>query len=64
MIELDIILTKDNKIAIYHDTFINDKLIKNITYDELRNIDKDIILLETFFKIIDTSKIKIYIDIK
>lgn len=64
MIELDVTLTKDNKIAIYHDTFINDKLIKNITYDELYNIDNDIILLETLFKIIDISKIKIYIDIK
>ena len=64
MIELDIVLTKDNKIAIYHDTFINELLIKNITYEELRNIDNDIILLETFFKIIDTNKIKIYLDIK
>ena len=64
MIELDIVLTKDNKIAIYHDTFINELLIKNITYEELRNIDKDIILLETFFKHIDTNKIKVYLDIK
>jgi glycerophosphoryl diester phosphodiesterase len=64
MIELDIVLTKDNKIAIYHDTFINELLIKNITYEELRNIDKDIILLETFFKLIDTNKIKVYLDIK
>ena len=64
MIELDILLTKDNQIAIYHDTFINNLLIKDINYDELRNIDSDIILLTTFFKIIDTNKIKVYLDIK
>lgn len=64
MIELDIVLTKDDKIAIYHDTFINEYLIRNITFEELNTIDKDIILLETLFKIIDIKKIKIYIDIK
>ena len=64
MIELDVVLTKDNKIAIYHDTFINDKLIKDLKYNELRDIDNDIILLESFFKIIDINKIKVYIDIK
>lgn len=64
MIELDIVLTKDNKLAIYHDTFINDKLIKNITFDELYEIDNDIILLDTLFNKIDITKIKIYLDIK
>jgi glycerophosphoryl diester phosphodiesterase len=64
MIELDIVLTKDNKIAIYHDTFINNKLIKDLHFEELNKIDKDIILFETFLKIIDTKKIKIYIDVK
>tara|TARA_Y200000002_G_scaffold382886_2_gene401884 strand:+ start:2042 stop:2704 length:663 start_codon:yes stop_codon:yes gene_type:complete len=64
MIELDIVLTKDKKIIIYHDTFIDNKLIKDLTYKEINKIDQDIILLTSFFKIIDTNKIKIYIDIK
>ena len=64
MIELDLVLTKDNQIAIYHDTFINHLLIKNINYTQLKNMDKDIILLTNFFKIIDTNKIKVYLDIK
>ena len=64
MIELDLILTKDNKIAIYHDTYINNLLIKDINYTQLKNIDQDIILLTNFFEIIDTNKIKVYLDIK
>lgn len=64
MIELDIVLTKDDKIAIYHDTYINNLLIKDINYIQLKNIDKDIILLINFFEIIDTNKIKVYLDIK
>jgi glycerophosphoryl diester phosphodiesterase len=64
MIELDILLTKDNQIVVYHDTFINNVLIKDINYTQLKNIDKDIILLTNFFEIIDTNKIKVYLDIK
>ena len=64
MIELDILLTKDNQIAVYHDIYINNVLIKDINYTQLKNIDKDIILLTNFFEIIDTNKIKVYLDIK
>ena len=64
MIELDIQLTKDNQIIIYHDTFLKDKLIKNLNYKDILEIDKDILSLEKFFEIIDISKIKIYLDIK
>ena len=64
MIELDVVLTKDKKIAIYHDTFINKKLIKDIKYLELKKMDQDIILLESFFKMININRINIYIDIK
>jgi len=64
MIELDILLTKDNQIAVYHEIYINNVLIKDINYTQLKNIDKDIILLTNFFEIIDTNKIKVYLDIK
>lgn len=64
MIELDVVLTKDNKIIIYHDTFIDDKLIKDLNYKDIIKFDKDIILLKSFLKIINIDKIKVYIDIK
>lgn len=64
MIELDIQLTKDERVIIYHDTFLKDKLIKNLNYKEIIEIDSTILTLEEFFGIIDVSKIKIYLDIK
>ena len=64
MIELDIQLTKDNKIIIYHDIYLNKTLIKDLTYEKIYNIDNTLLLFEDLFTIIDISKIKIYIDIK
>lgn len=64
MIELDIQLTKDQKIIIYHDTFLKDKLIKKLDYKDILEIDSDILTLEDFFETINVSKIRIYLDIK
>lgn len=64
MIELDIQLTKDNKIIIYHDTYINDQLIKDMNYSDIIKLDKDIISIQDFFEKIDYNKISIYLDIK
>ena len=50
IIELDIQLTLDNNIIVYHDTFIQDKLIRNITLSEVQKYDGDIITLNDFFK--------------
>ena len=63
IIELDITLTKDNYVIIYHDTFIDDKLIKNMKLEEVKEKDKDIILLTELFEIID-NKTNIYLDVK
>jgi glycerophosphoryl diester phosphodiesterase len=64
IIELDITLTKDNYIIIYHDTFIDDRLIKNMNLKEVKEKDKDIILLTEFFDVITTNKTNIYLDVK
>lgn len=64
MIELDIQLTKDDTIIIYHDTFLKDQLIINKNYHEILQDNKDIITLEEFLEFIDVSKIQIYLDIK
>ena len=74
MIELDIQLTKDDKIVIYHDTYImtknNSFFIFDLTYDEIKSIDDDIPLLDDLFNMINgfnnvrSSQLKIYLDIK
>ena len=64
MIELDIQLTKDNIIIVFHDTFINDKLIENMNYKEIVGIDPDVITLKEFFDKINDSNINIYLDVK
>lgn len=64
MIELDIQLTKDNKIIVYHDTYINDSLIKDMNYSDIIKLDKDIMSIQHFFEKIDYTKISIYLDIK
>lgn len=45
-VELDVNLTKDNKIIIYHDEHIKNLKINNLNYDEIKLIDNDITLLE------------------
>ena len=56
MIELDIQLTKDQKIIIYHDTFIkntnNSYFIIDLTYEEIKSIDNKIPLLVDLFNIL------------
>lgn len=64
MIELDIQLSKDEQIFIHHDLFINSFLLQNLSLQEIKNIDPDILTLQDFFSIVDTTQIKIYLDIK
>lgn len=64
MIELDIVLTKDNEIIVYHDTHIGDNLIRNLNYTEIVALDADIITIEQFFAAIDHNKTSIYLDLK
>lgn len=64
MIELDIQLSKDNKIFIYHDTLKGSKELSKMIYDDIKSIDNSILSLEEFFKLIDVKNIKIYLDVK
>ena len=71
MIELDIQLTKDQKIIIYHDTFIkntnNSYFIIDLTYEEIKSIDNNIPLLIDLFDILIKNKnndFPLYLDIK
>ena len=66
IIELDIQITKDDDIIIFHDTYIEDKInnshlfIFELTTKEIKKIDPDIPTLNEFFSNIDTSKHNIY----
>jgi glycerophosphoryl diester phosphodiesterase len=64
IIELDIQLTKDNRIIIYHDININDKFVRNMNLDEIQKFDSDIMTLEYFFSNININKINVYLDVK
>ena len=64
MIEIDIQLCKNNIIVIYHALYIDDKFIKDLTYNELKKIDKDIITLDYFFSNYDHKNLLIYLDLK
>ena len=62
MIELDIQLCKGDEIVIFHDTMIHDKEIIDMTLTELEELS--IISLKTFFKLVDTFHVEVYLDLK
>lgn len=64
MIELDIQLTKDNEIIIFHDQFIENHRVNNMTLQEIHDIDPKVLLLSTFFNQFDYKKIALYFDLK
>lgn len=71
MIEFDIQLTKDNKIILFHDIIIktqnNFHFVIDLTYEEIKSINPNIILLNDVFIMFYEKKIynfPIYIDIK
>tara|TARA_B100000424_G_scaffold258070_1_gene239600 strand:+ start:156 stop:797 length:642 start_codon:yes stop_codon:yes gene_type:complete len=63
MVEIDVQLTKDDIIILYHDIRIEDKLIRTLTYSEIMKIvhvDTLDVVLNTF----DTNVTRFYIDMK
>lgn len=62
MIELDVQLSKDNKIVIYHDICYKNKYINEYTAEQLK--DYNFLLLEDFFEIIKDSSIQVFFDLK
>lgn len=62
MIELDIQLCKNNEIVVFHDRSLHGKMIEEYTLNELEQIG--VISLQTFFTIIDSKYIQIYLDLK
>lgn len=64
MIELDIQLSKDKIIFVYHDTFIDKFLLKDLNFQDIVELDDDILLFKDFLDLVKSSNIKIYLDMK
>ena len=64
MIELDIQLCKSNNLIVFHDSYIDNKFIKDKTLKENRAYVPNVLTLYDFFQNIDITKVKINIDIK
>ena len=64
MIELDIQLCKTGEIIVYHDTYINDKMIIDMDFKDLLQLEPDVITLEEFFNIPGIKDMYVYLDLK
>jgi len=64
MIEMDLQLCKHDIIIIYHDPYIKKKLISDLTIEQIKKIDKDIMTFEEFIYKFDYTKIPLYLDLK
>lgn len=62
-IEADVILTKDNKLIMFHDFHVGSTLVKNLTYQQIIKIKPDVITFEKFLIEI-VPYIKVLLDIK
>ena len=62
MIELDIHLCKTGEIVIFHDLYIANEFISNMTLDEVK--EHDILTLDEFFNTINVLYIDIFLDLK
>ena len=63
MIELDVQVCKDD-IIFYHDVYLNNTKVKDLTYQEIKEYDKDIMNFDFFFNIFGYKDIDIYLDLK
>ena len=64
MIEMDLQLCKHDIIIIHHDQYIQNKLIADLTIEQIKKIDKDIMTFEEFINKFDHTQIPLYLDLK
>lgn len=64
MIELDIQLDKEDNIIIFHDQLIENRFVNTMTLQEIHIHYPNVVLLSTFFKKFDYTKIALYFDLK
>ena len=63
-IEIDIQLCKSGEIIIYHDLFLKNQRIINLTLKEIKKLKKSIVTLKEFFKYFDSNEQLVYFDMK
>lgn len=63
-VEFDVNITKDKKLLIYHDEFINNELVNNLTYETILKINKDVPLLEDVLKTFEYTDYILDIELK
>lgn len=64
IIEIDIQLCKSGEIIVYHDTYLQEYMIENLTIEEISLIDDKILKLEDVFNIKSIKNTKLYLDLK
>ena len=64
MLEIDLQMTKDKKIILYHDTIIQDRLFSKLTLRETLVLDRSILTLPKFLKKFCKKDTKIFLDVK
>ena len=64
MLEIDLQMTKDGKIILYHDAMIRDRMIPRLTFAEVIVLDASILTLPKFLKTFYKKNTKIFLDVK
>jgi glycerophosphoryl diester phosphodiesterase len=65
MIEMDLQLTRKNEIILFHDRHMNGYPIESYSYEEIKRINSNVILLKDFFFNFPNYKnMKLYFDLK
>lgn len=64
MIELDIQISSDKQIFIYHDTIFDNMILENFTLQEIQFVEPSILTLFDFYNIIKDETIEVYLDLK
>ena len=64
MIEMDVQLCKSGEIILYHDVYINNKYIYELSYEEIHAFDSSIVKLSDILTITDTYNKPVYLDLK
>uniref|UniRef100_A0A6C0LIT0 GP-PDE domain-containing protein n=1 Tax=viral metagenome TaxID=1070528 RepID=A0A6C0LIT0_9ZZZZ len=64
MIELDVQLCKTNEIVILHDRYLEGRFVCDMTLEEIKEYDNDIITIEELFAIDGLLNLGLYFDLK